>query len=144
MDLETGRRMGLLNLQIFDSQDPDRLSAVGYGMRLDWEGFREVVEGRLDHAAKHHLLAGYLLHGWTAAGTEDVGRFHGAPDCRRMLGHIIEQVRARGMLMMDGDELYRWWVFRRETEVDLSGPEPVVLTPGDEFALALDALDPPG
>ena len=141
MDLETGRRMGLLNLQIFDSQDPDRLSAVGYGMRLDWEGFRKVVEGRLDHAAKHHLIAGYLLHGWTAGATEEVGRFHGALDCQRMLPHIIEQARARGMLMMGGDELYRWWTFRRATEIDLTGPKPVAITPGDEFGLQVDVLE---
>ncbi|MCD6360752.1 MAG: hypothetical protein J7M38_07785 [Armatimonadetes bacterium] len=142
MDLETGRRMKLLNLQIFDSQDPDRLSGIGYGMRLDWEGFCRVVEGRLDHAAKHHLLAGYLLHGWTAGATEDVGRFHGALDCKRMLPHIIEQAHARGMIMMGGDELYRWWVFRRDTEIDLSGAEPRAVTPGDEFDLALDILEP--
>lgn len=61
-----------------------------------------------------------------------------------MLGHIIEQAQARGMLMMDRDELYRWWIFRRETEVDLNGPEPVALPPGHEFALALDALEPMG
>ncbi len=144
MDLETGRRMSLLNLQIFDSQDPDRLSAGGYGMRLDWPGFCEVVEGRLDHAAKHHLLAGYLLHGWTAGGTEDVGRFHGALDCKRMLGHIIEQARARGMFMMDGDGLYRWWGFRRDTQIRFDGGTPVAVTPSDEFTLELDLLAPMG
>ncbi len=141
MDLETGRRMNLLNLQIFDSQDPDRLSAIGYGMKLDWEGFCRTVEGRLDHAAKHHLIAGYLIHGWTGAGMEDVGRFHGALDCKRMLGHIIEQARDRGMLMMDGDTLYRWWVFRRDTTIDVREDEPVALTPGSDFTLELDVLE---
>lgn len=144
MDLQTGRRLKLLNLQIFDSQDPDRLSAVGYGMRLDWDGFRKVVEGRLDHAAKHHLLAGYLIHGWTAGATEEVGRFHGALDCKRMLGHFIDQARARGMLMMGGDELYRWWVFRRQTVLDLDSDQPRARPPSADFELAVEVMEPLG
>jgi len=142
MDLETGRRMELLDLAMFDTDDADRLSAVQYGMRLPWDQFKDMVERRLDFAAKHHLIAGYLLHGWTAGVKEETGRFYGAHDALRMLSHIIEAGRARGMVCMGGDELYRWWVFRRQTQIEIRGGQASVIAPSDEFSLQLETLAP--
>ena len=142
MDLETGRRMNLLDLAMFDTDDADRLSAISYGMRLTWEQFKDMVEKRLDFAAKHHLIAGYLLHGWTAGVKKETGTLYGALDAQRMLSHIIEAAQARGMVCMGGDDLYRWWVFRRQTEIEIHDGKSSVVTPGDEFSLELDTLAP--
>ena len=144
MDLETGRRMGLLDLAMFDSDDADRLSATAYGMGLTWEPFREMVEKRLDFAARHHLIAGYLLHGWTAGVKRETGTYYGALDAQRMLSHAIEAAHARGMACMGGDELYRWWVFRRNTRIEMRDGQASAVTPGDEFPLELETLAPLG
>ncbi|MEA3403180.1 MAG: hypothetical protein U9R79_18200 [Armatimonadota bacterium] len=143
MDLETGRRLELLELPIFDTDDADRLSNIAYGMRLTWERFRDVVEQRLDYAAGRGLVAGYLLHGWTAGATEEAGRTYGAPDAKRMLGHFIEASRERGMALMTGDEMHRWWQFRRRAELQ-PGETSSIAMPGGEWTLEVEALDPFG
>jgi hypothetical protein len=140
MDVETGARIGLLELPTFDTDDADRLGAIGYGMRLNWEEFAAVAEKRLDHAAKHGLVAGYLIHGWTAGVEEESGTRYGAKDAQRMLPHIIDEAHARGMAAMGGDEMYRWWTFRRQCELDCSGDSPRLVTPGDEFEAEIEVF----
>lgn len=140
MDVERGERMGLLELPIFDTDDADRLGSIGYGMRLTWDEFAEVVAKRLDHAAKHGLVAGYLLHGWTAGVGEESGTRFGANEAREMLPHIIDEARSRGMTVMDGDEMYRWWTFRRGCEIHMSGEGPRLVTRGDEFEAELEVF----
>jgi len=140
MDVETGRRMNLLELPTFDTDDADRLGSIGYGMRLTWEEFRNVVEKRLDHAAKHGLVAGYLLHGWTAGVDEESGTRYGAHDAQRMLPHIIDEAHARGMVAMGGDEMSHWWTFRRGCRMDCSGDGPRLVAPGDEFEAELEVF----
>ncbi len=142
MDLETGRRMELLELAIFDTDDADRLGSISYGMRLDREQFADVVARRLDHAAKHHLIAGYLLHGWTAGVGEESGTTYGAAEARAMLPHIIEQARARGMTVMDGDAIYRWWTFRRRCRIDFGSDGPTIVAPDDRYQVELDDYPP--
>ncbi len=140
MDVETGRRMDLLELPTFDTDDADRLASIGYGMRLTWEEFANVAEKRLDHAAKHGLVAGYLLHGWTAGVEQEAGTRYGAKDAQRMLPHIIDEAHARGMVAMGGDEMYRWWRFRRGCEIDDSGQAPRLVKPGDEFEAEIEVF----
>lgn len=142
MDLESGRRMGLVELAIFDTDDADRLGSIGYGMRLNWEQFVDVVARRLDHAAKHHVIAGYLLHGWTAGVGEESGTTYGAAEARAMLPHIIEQARARGMAIMDGDEIYRWWTFRRGCRIEFGPDGPTLAAPDDRYRTELDVYPP--
>ena len=134
--------MDLLDVAMFDSDDADRLSAFSYGMRLTWEPFKAMVEARLDFAAKHHLIAGYLLHGWTGGVVEESGTQYGALDAQRMLSHIIEGSQDRGMISMTGDQLYRWWTFRRATQIELADDTPAVVPPGDEFEVELEILPP--
>ncbi len=141
IDIETGRRMALLELPIFDTDDADRLSNIGYGMRLTWDRFREVAELRLDFAARHALVAGYLLHGWTAGVREEVGRNYGALDAQRMLSHFIEAAQARDMALMTGDQMHDWWQFRRRCEIDLDG-EPSLAAPDDRWAAELEVSEP--
>ncbi len=142
MDLETGERLDLLELPIFDTDDADRLAAIAYGMRLTWEQFAEVVERRLDHAAKHGGVAGYLLHGWTAGAATEAGRNAGAADARRMMTHIIEQARARGMAIMDGDEMYRWWTFRRNCRIEFGPDGPEIIRPDESREIELEVFPP--
>ena len=142
MDLETGRRMELLEIANFDTDDADRLGAIPYGMRLNWEQFVDVVARRLDHAAKHHLIAGYLLHGWTAGVGEESGTTYGAAEARAMLPHTIEQARARGMAIMDGDEIYRWWSFRRACRIEFGPERPAIAAPDDRYRAELDDYPP--
>ncbi len=142
MDIETGRRTELLELAIFATADADRLGSIGYGMRLDWEQFVDVVARRLDHAAKHHLTAGYLLHGWTAGVGVESGTTYGAAEARDMFTHIVEQARDRGMTVMDGDEMYRWWTFRRACRIEFGPDGPAVVAPDDSFEAAPDVFPP--
>ncbi len=142
MDIESGRRLGLLELPIFDTDDADRLGSIGYGMRLSWEQFVDVVARRLDHACKHNLVAGYLLHGWTAGVGEESGTTYGAAEARAMMPHIIEQARARGMTVMDGDQMYRWWTFRRGCRIETTPAGPSIAAPDDSHQAELDVFAP--
>ena len=138
MDVETGERMDLLELPIFDTDDADRLGSIGYGMRLTWDEFADMVAKRLDHAAKHGLVAGYLLHGWTAGVDEESGTRFGAHEAQRMLPHIIREALARGMMVMDGDEMYRWWSFRRACRIESDDHHPRLIAPDDSFRAELE------
>ncbi len=142
MDVETGERMGLLELPTFDTDDADRLGSIGYGMRLTWDEFADTVAKRLDHAAKHGLVAGYLLHGWTAGVDEESGTRFGAHDAQRMLPHIINEAFSRGMVAMDGDEMYRWWTFRRACRIECTNDHPRLITPDDSFSPELEVFPP--
>jgi hypothetical protein len=132
--------MKLLELPTFDTDDADRLGSIGYGMRLTWEEFADVVAKRLDHAAKHGLVAGYLIHGWTAGVDEESGTRYGGKDAQRMLPHIIDEAHARGMVAMDGDDMYRWWTFRRACEVDCGEDGPRLRTPGGDYDAELEVF----
>jgi hypothetical protein len=57
-----------------------------------------------------------------------------------MLPHIIDEAHNRGMVAMGGDEMYRWWTFRRKCYIESDGEHPRLLTPSDEFNAELEVF----
>lgn len=140
IDTERGRRLRLLMLSVFDTDDADRLSNIHYGVKLPWPEFDRVVQARLDFAARHHLIAGYLLHGWTAAVRKDEGRSIGALDCQRMLRRSIDLARARGMMIIDCERLYDWWMLRGRVKIEPTEGGWTVRVPRSEFAPLIEII----
>jgi hypothetical protein len=140
IDVERGRRLRLLMLSVFDTDDADRLSNIHYGVKLAWPEFDRVVQARLDFAARHYLIAGYLLHGWTAAVRKDEGRGIGALDCQRMLSRIMDHARARGMLVIDCERLYDWWTLRSRIRIEPADGGWTVSVPQSEFAPVIEVM----
>lgn len=58
-----------------------------------------------------------------------------------MLAHFIEAARERGMMLMTGDEMHRWWQFRRRTQLQ-PGQTSAIAMPGGNWTLEVDVLQP--
>jgi len=133
-----GEWIGPLEIPSFESQDAERLSNIHYGPQLSDARFRNAVQRRLEFIEKHHLLAGYLIHGWTAGGKREEGRFHGARSARRMMRWITEQALARHFLVLDHQRLADWWHFRERIGLEAKGDTLFINLPGGEFSAVMD------
>jgi len=144
VDIEPGERLALLEIPCFDTGDDDRASNFDYGPKMGWGDFVATLETRVDYAARHNLMAGYLIHGWTAGVVEEEGNSRGALDAQRMLPLAIETARRRGMAFMGCEELYDWWMHRRISQVELASSGVQVEQSSDAWSLVLEFVPPPG
>ena len=144
VDLEAGEPFDLVEIPCFDTGDDDRLSNFHYGPKLNWDQFVETVAIRQDYAARHNLMAAYLIHGWTAGVTEEQGTSRGALDAQRMLPLSIKMAKQRHLLLMGCDETYDWWMHRSNTELTLEGDTITVKQPSDAWSAVLELVPPPG
>lgn len=152
VDVESAERLPLLELPSLDTQDIERLTNIRYGARLSQWQFEAHARSRLDLIQKNNVAGGYHLHGWTAGGTSEEGRFYGAPGCRDLLQRVIEWAKEREVAIVTHQQVYDWWSYRtrcrlavQRTMVELTAPEgpyrPVleVMQPAaQEDALALE------
>lgn len=144
MDLENGERLPLLEIPCFDSGEDDRLSNFGYGPKLTQEEFAAVVETRIAYAARHNLMAGYLLHGWTAGVEREAKPSElGALDGKRMLPAAIATAKAYGMTFLGCEELYDWWTHRLATRLDVAADRVAVEPPAGPWTVVLELDAPP-
>lgn len=144
MDLDRGERIPLLEIPCFDSGEDDRLSNFGYGPKLTQEEFFATVETRISYAARHNLMAGYLLHGWTAGVERETKPSElGALDGKRMLPYAIAAAKAHGMTFLSCEELYDWWMHRRAARLDVGVDRLTVEPPAGPWTLVLELDAPP-
>ncbi len=145
MDLERGERLPLLEIPCFDSGEDDRLANFAYGPKLTQTGFVETVRTRVGYAARHNLMAGYLLHGWTAGvQAETRPQDHGALDGKHMLPLAIAMAKAHGMTFLGCDELYGWWMHRLSTRLGVAADRVTVEPPAGSWTVVLELAAPPG
>ncbi|MEW6355841.1 MAG: hypothetical protein AB1696_05935 [Planctomycetota bacterium] len=136
IDGQRGRRLNILEIPSFDSEDAERLSDIHYGPKLDWPTFHSYVTRRLDFAARHNLMAGYLIHGWTAGVAKEADGLYGALDGQRMMREVLRMAKERQLLTPGHEWVYDWWTWRER--VRIAGG--LINLPSDDFAPAIEFL----
>lgn len=145
VDIGTGERMTLLELPCMDSEDGERLANHENYPKLDWNEFVSAFRTRLHYAHRHNLVAGYEVHGWVAGVIEETGRAYGALDAQRLLPMAIREAKGLGFICtLGGDDLYRWWMHRQVTEIELGERTIHVRQPSTEWTLVLEVVPPAG
>jgi hypothetical protein len=144
VDLDAGETIQVLEIPCFDSGDDDRLSNFHYGPKMNRADFVDTVETRLDYAARHNLMASYLIHGWTAGVTTEEGKTYGALDAQRMLPLSIKMAKDRHLISLGCEEIYDWWIHRLHTSLELSTGTVDVEQPSYNWSMVLEFVPPSG
>lgn len=144
VDGEKGRELDVVEVPSFDTQDAERLSGFGYGCRLPWDTWESIVRRRLDYTARHNLLTGYLIHGWTAGVEVEDTYKYGARDCQRMMELILHLAKERGLVVLGHDELYEWWQYRAGVRCEIGKDSALLSLPDASMPIAVELFPPPG
>jgi len=140
MDVNKAQEMDLLELPSFESQDAERLSSFFYGQRWSWEEFTGAVRTRFEHAARHNLMTGYLIHVWTAGVKQEKRHQYGARDAQRMMEWVIRYAKRHRFCILGHEELYDWWSYRGSIRICAAGDSANVALPAGDHAVALEVL----
>jgi len=133
VDVEKAEEIGLLELPTFDSQDAERLSSFNYGQRLSWKEWERNVRTRFDHASRHNLLTGFLIHVWTAGVKHECGFQHGARDAQKMMEWTIQHAKKRGFCVLGHEQLYDWWTWRSDVRIDVGEQGANIMLPSFDY-----------
>jgi hypothetical protein len=142
VDVETAERLPLVELPSLDTQDIERLTNIRYGARLSQWQFEAHARSRLDLVQKNNVAGGYHLHGWTAGGATEEGRFYGAPGCRELLRRVIDWAKEREVAIVTHQQVYDWWVCRARCRLNVQRHLVEFAAPESEYRAVLEVMQP--